>query len=61
MVTPVEHLKNFITERLPGFQPAVFEEGEDIPSFTVDTKTGQLKQPPYPNWLTINSALLGYL
>ena len=58
---PREYLKNYVTERLVALAPAVFEEGPDLPSFTTEQRSKPLGQPPYPAWLTINSALLGYL
>jgi len=60
-LTPHEHLKNFVNERMAELVPAVFEDGPDLPSFTTDQRSQPLQRPPYPAWLTINSALLGYL
>jgi len=56
--TPHEHLKNYVTAKLGGMVPALFEEGPDLPSFTVD-RSKKEKIPGYPGRLTINSALLG--
>lgn len=57
--TPHEHLKNYVTAKLGGMMPAIFEEGPDFPSFTVDQRQKEAKEPDYPGGLTINSALLG--
>ena len=48
MISPQEHLKNYVTEHLARLVPAEFEEGPDVPSFTVDQRSKQLEQPPYP-------------
>lgn len=42
-----EHLKKYISEKLSDFVPANFEEGADIPSFSVDRLTAPLGVPPY--------------
>ena len=47
--TPQEHLQAYVTERLPAFKPGIFEGASDLPHFTVDQRSGPLKQPPYPH------------
>lgn len=42
-----EHLKRYVTERLPQLVPGIFEGAEDLPSFTVDQSYMALKTPPY--------------
>lgn len=48
MGTPAsEHLKRYVTERLPELVPGMFDGAPDQPSFTVDQNYRPLEQPPY--------------
>lgn len=42
-----EHLKRYVTERLPNLIPGVFEGVPDLPSFTVDQYYKALHDPSY--------------
>ena len=42
-----EHLKQYITERLPDLVPGLIEGIEDQPSFTVDQQYRPLLDPVY--------------
>jgi hypothetical protein len=48
MTTPAnDHLKRYVTERLPDLVPGMFDGAPDDPSFTVDQRYLPLKQTPY--------------
>lgn len=42
-----EHLRRYVTERLPNLIPGVFEDVPDLPSFTVDQHYRALHDPSY--------------
>jgi len=59
-VDSTDHLKSYITERLPTLVPGIFDGAPDNPDFTVDQRFMPPKAPAYSVWLTFSSALLGW-
>lgn len=45
--SPSEHLRRYVTERLPQMVPGMFSGGPDLPDFTVDQRFESVQQPVY--------------